>query len=107
MKTYYIYRAFYYTHNESSARNNGKAYANDCKSLELVATINGEFFNAYMKAKEFRDELMQDGWSLVLNSRSEGYSNDNFMKLENGEDWKDGRSADIIYSTSPLALQTR
>ena len=106
MEKYFIYKAFYYSLNESAERNNGVMHANDCKSLELLCKVEGEFIEAYNKMQEYGKELLADGWSLCTNNRSKNYGDDSYIKVEDGDDWRDGHSAEIIYSTEELALRT-
>lgn len=106
MKKYYIYKAFYYSLNESAERNNGTMYAKDCMNLEFLCTVEGEFFDAYNKMQEYGTELFLSGWSLVSRTRSEGYGYDSYIKFGGDGDWRDRHSAEIIYSTAELALAT-
>lgn len=104
---YFIYKALYYSLNESAERNNGKMYAKDCKSLDLMCKVEGEFSEAYSKMKEFGQELIQEGWQIVCSSRSKAYGYDSYIMISEGQDDRDALSADIIYSTAELALRTR
>lgn len=104
---YFIYKALYYSLNESAERNNGTMYAKDCKSLDLLCRVEGEFDEAYHKMKEFGNALIQEGWELLCVSRSKNYGNDNYGMIPEGKGDRDALSADIIYSTTELALRTR
>lgn len=106
MEKYFIYKAFYYSLNESAERNNGVMHAKDCKSLELLCKVEGEFIEAYNKMQEYGKELLANGWSLCTNNRSKNYGDDSYIKVEDGDDRRDGHSAEIIYSTEELALRT-
>ena len=103
---YFIYKALYYSLNESAERNNGTMYAKDCKSLDLLCRVEGEFDEAYSKMKEFGQELIQEGWQIICSSRSKTYGNDRYIMISEGQDDKDGHTADIIYSTAEIALRT-
>ena len=103
---YFIYKALYYSLNESAERNNGTMYAKDCKSLELLCQVEGEFSEAYSKMKEFGQELIQEGWQIICSSRSKAYGYDRYIMISEGQDDRDGHTADIIYSTAELALRT-